>query len=571
MSRVAGDPPLEPPVTGRDGRTAGPAAGGSTEPTPVAAGGSPADRALAGAGAITAGNLASRLTGFGRVLAVGAVLGTTFAGNTYQSANLVSNVLFELLAAGLLSSVLVPPFVRLLDEGDRAGAERLAGAVLGLALLALGVVTVAGLLARPLIMRLLTLEVADPAVRDQEVALGSFLLVLFLPQVLLYAIGAVATGLLHGARRFAAPAFAPVANNVVVIATMVLFWAVHGSGPGLDLSTGPRLVLGLGTTAGVLAMTLVPVVALSRSGLRLRPRLDLAAPGLRRLGRDGLWAAGMVALSQVLLVTTLVLANRVEGGVVAYHIAFQVFLLPFALLAHPVVTALYPRLSSAASARAWPRFAEVARRGSAVLAFLTLPAAALAVALAVPGLRLLRLGALDAEGAELVAGLLAAYALGLVGYAVFQLLVRAFYAAGDTRTPTLVALAVAVGGSLTMVAGYGWASGDGRLSAIGYGHSAAFLAGAGALALLLRRRMRERWGLASPLLRSLACAVVAGGVASVLVAVLPDGGRAAAAVTVVLAGGAGAAVYLGAQRWLRAPELLALRRGGAGLSEGRAG
>src|SRR5688572_33034799 len=104
---------------------------------------------------ISAGNALSRATGFVRVVAVGAALGTTYLGNTYQSANLVSNLLFELLAAGILSSVLVPPFVALLDEGRRADAERLAGAVLAPALAVLGVVTVVGLLARPWISRAL--------------------------------------------------------------------------------------------------------------------------------------------------------------------------------------------------------------------------------------------------------------------------------------------------------------------------------------------------------------------------------------------------------------------------------
>ncbi|MFN2502635.1 MAG: lipid II flippase MurJ, partial [Acidimicrobiales bacterium] len=428
--------------------------------------------------AITAGNVASRITGFLRVLAVGAALGTTFAGNTYQSANLVSNLLFELLAAGLLSSVLVPPFVRLLDGGDREGAERLAGSVLGMALVGLGVVTVAALLARPWIMRLLTVGVDDSAVRDQEVALGSFLLVLFLPQVLLYALGSVATGLLHGSRRFAAAAFAPVANNVIVILTMGVFWALQHSRPGLDLSTTQRLVLGGGTTAGVLAMILVPLAALRGAGLRLRPRWNPGDPGLRQLGRDGAWAAGMLALSQVLLVATLVLANRIEGGVVAYHIAFQVFLLPFAVLGHPVLTALYPRLASAASGNRWREFTDRAGGGMAAIAFLTLPASALLVVLARPALRLLQFGALDPAGADLVARLAAAYALGLGGFAAFQLLVRASYATGDTRTPTLVGLVVAVGGSAAMFGGYALGSGGGRLAAVGYGHSLAFLTGA---------------------------------------------------------------------------------------------
>jgi putative peptidoglycan lipid II flippase len=132
-------------------------------------------------GQVTAGNLAARITGLIRVVAVGGALGTTYLGNTYQSANLVSNLLFELLAAGILSSVLVPTFVALLDDGRREDAERLAGAVLGLALAVLGVVTVAGLIARPWIMRILTVAVADEAVRDAEVKLGGFLLWLFVP------------------------------------------------------------------------------------------------------------------------------------------------------------------------------------------------------------------------------------------------------------------------------------------------------------------------------------------------------------------------------------------------------
>ncbi len=95
---------------------------------------------------VTAGNLAARITGLLRVVAVGGALGTTYLGNTYQTANLVSNLLFELLAAGILSSVMVPPFVALLDGGRREEAERLAGAVLGVALVALGAVTALGLL-----------------------------------------------------------------------------------------------------------------------------------------------------------------------------------------------------------------------------------------------------------------------------------------------------------------------------------------------------------------------------------------------------------------------------------------
>jgi putative peptidoglycan lipid II flippase len=126
---------------------------------------------LVGAAArITAGNVASRVTGLVRVLAVAGALGTTFLGNTYQTANLVSNILFELLAAGLLSSVLVPPFVGLIDAGRRDEAERVAGALLGVVLVVLGTITLGGVLGRTWIMRALTVAVPDPATRRKAVA-----------------------------------------------------------------------------------------------------------------------------------------------------------------------------------------------------------------------------------------------------------------------------------------------------------------------------------------------------------------------------------------------------------------
>ena len=171
---------------------------------------------------ITAWNTVSRITGFVRVLAVGAALGATFLGNTYQSSNLVSNLLFDVLAAGLLSAPLVPVLVPLLDRGRREEAERVAGTVLSVSLVGLGVVVVVAVSARTAIMRLLTLDVHDAAVRSAEVRLGVFLLWFFLPQVLLYAVGAVMTALMHAARRFAAAAAAPVANNVAVTITMAM-------------------------------------------------------------------------------------------------------------------------------------------------------------------------------------------------------------------------------------------------------------------------------------------------------------------------------------------------------------
>ena len=435
---------------------------------------------------ISAWNIVSRLTGFVRVLAVGAAVGTTFLGNTYQSANLVSNLLFEILASGLLSAPLVPVFVGLLDRGEDAEAERLAGSMLGLSLVGLGAVVVVGMLGAGVVMRLLTLGVDDAGVRDAEVRLGTFFLWFFLPQLLLYAVGAVASALLHAARRFAAAAFAPVANNVVVTATMVVFMVWRGDGrPGLEIPLSHKLLLAVGTTAGVLAMTLVPVVALRRSRIRLRPRLDLSNPHLRGVARVGMWGAVMLAAAQVLIGVTLVLANKVEGGVVAYSIAFTFFLLPHAVIAHPVYTALYPRLAAHVHAGDREAFAAAVRAAVRRIAVLVVPASLALVVVGPVVLRAVSLGALDKAGAGLVGRVLAAYALGLLGYSVFQLLARASTAAGDARLPALVGVGMTVAGAVLMIAGSSAADGGDRVVVLGLAHSAVATVGAVVLGLTM--------------------------------------------------------------------------------------
>ncbi|HET7487105.1 MAG TPA: lipid II flippase MurJ [Acidimicrobiales bacterium] len=509
--------------------------------------------------AVSGWNAVSRASGFARVLVVGAALGATFLGNTYQSANLVSTVTFELLAAGLLSAPLVPAFVGLLDRGDEAAAHRLASTLLGLSLGALGALTLVMAVGGRWVMELLTAGVDQPGVRAAEVRLGAFLLWFFLPQMLLYAAGAVATALLNARRRFAAAAFAPVANNVVVIATMAAFLAVTPTGRrGLELPLASRLVLAVGTTAGVLAMAAVPVVALARAGSRLRPRVDLAAPGLRSVARMGAWGAVLLAAVQVLVGVTLVLANRVEGGVVAYQIAFTFFLLPFALVAHPIFTTLHPRLSSAAHARRWDDFGADVAAGLGRTLVLVVPFAAVLAVLARPALDLVRLGALDAGDAGLVARVLAAYALGLGGYAAFQLLARAATAADRARLAAGVGVAVAAGGTLLMVAGSRAASGSDRVVALGLAHSAAMTVGAVALLVLLRRSVGTPVRVGAAAGRAAAAGLAAAAAAAAGAGLAHGTGRAAALLDLGAGGVLGVAAA-GAVLWaLRAPEVAAL-------------
>jgi len=521
---------------------------------------SPPRGLLRSAATITAWNAVSRVSGFVRVLAVGAAVGTTFLGNTYQSANLVSNLLFDVLAAGLLSAPLVPVFVPLIDARRREDTARVAGTVLSVSLVGMGMVVAGGFLARAGIMRVLTLDVRDAGVRADEVRLGVFLLWFFLPQVVLYAVCALMTALLHAAHRFAAAAAAPVANNVAVTATMVVLLVMRkGRAPALALAPSQRLVLALGTTAGVAAMAAVPLVAAWRAGLRPRPAWDLRAPELREVVRLGVWGAALLGAGQVLIGVTVVLANRVGGGVVAYQIAFTFFLLPHAVLAHPMLTALYPRLAATAGAARWPTFAAELGRGLRGVVLVTLPASAALFVLGGPMLRLVRAGALDASGARLVGRVLAAYSLGLAGYGVFLLLARASTAAGNARLPAVVAGAMTAIGGLAMAVAAAAARGGDRVVVLGLVHSAVVTVGAVLLLAGLRRGIRQAIPVARTTGRALLVAAFTGAMAAGAVRVAPMGqGRVAALTSLLLGGTAAAVAVVAGYRVLAMEEVRAL-------------
>ena len=437
-------------------------------------------RSMAGMSLLTA---LSRATGFVRIVVVAAVVGTTYLGNVYQSANGVPNLVFELFVAGTVQAVLIPSLVERLDRGAKGDAEHVAGAVLGLTTALLATVAVAGALAAPWIARVLFTGTDDPATHDAQVRLGTIFLWYFLPQVVCYAAGLVATSVLNAHDRFALPAVAPLANNVVVITSCALFWWMVGGEPSLDLSGAEIFVLAGGTTLGVVAFCGLPVVAVWRSNFSIRPNLDRRHPEVRRLARRGAWAGLFLASTQVLLVVVLVLGNRVEGGVVAYQVAFQFFLLPYALFALPVLTALFPTLSRLHATGDGQGFAAAVERGVRAVAFLVLPAAALLGALSHVIARTVLFGATTPAGVEHVADALVGFAPGLIGYSLLLFASRVSYAQGNTRTPALVNLGVVLVGSVAMVVAFAAVPDEYRIGALAAAHSVAYLLGA---AVLLR-------------------------------------------------------------------------------------
>ena len=389
---------------------------------------------------VALGTALSRLTGFGRLAATAYAIGFDRLTDTYTLANTTPNMVYELLLGGVLSATLVPIFVHQHEEDDEDGTS----AIVTVATALLVAVVVVGLVAAPWIVRLYTLGVEGQVAAEQE-QVATSLLRMFMPQMLFYGLTAMGTALLNARRSFAAPAFAPVVNNLLVTAVLLSLPRIAGHTPTLtDVREDPVLLwtLGIGTTAGIVAMTLVLWPALRKAGVHIRARLDFRHPAVRQVGRMSGWTLGYVICNQLSLLVVLVLANREAGGVSSYTGAFIFFQLPHALFAVTLMTTLVPELSAAASRGDRVLFRERFSLGMRLMALVVLPAATGYIVLAEPIVSaLLERGALEAASAELTAEVLAAFATGLFGFSTYLFALRGFYARRDTKTPFLLNVA----------------------------------------------------------------------------------------------------------------------------------
>ena len=384
-----------------------------------------------GAAIITVATLVSRVTGFVRVVVVAGAMGTTFLANTYQTANTAPNLMFELLAAGVLTSIFVPTFIEYLVKDEREEGWHAANVLTTVALVGLTILAIVLALAAPLIMRVLTVGVDRLDVRAREIALGTDFLRLFAPQVVFYGAGMIMTAALHAHRRFAMAAIAPIFNNVVVIGIYIAYAVMRGDKPPTiaRISTPEMWVLGAGTTLGVVVMTVCLIPQLRRLGWRYRWRFDRSHPAVRKAMRLGVWALGYAGGYQAGLIVVLILANRVEGGVAAYQWAYTFFYVPHALFAAPIFHVLFPAMTEHATKDEKPEFKTRLKDGLDMLTFVLLQVAALMVIVAVPLAKVsLEFGVMSGTGAVLIGRVIAAFAVGLPLYSAFLVLTRAYYA-----------------------------------------------------------------------------------------------------------------------------------------------
>ena len=389
-------------------------------------------------------NLASRVTGFLRQIALVAVLSFGLVNSSYTIANTLPNIVYEFLIGGVLTSVMIPLLVRAQKE-DADGGEAYTRRLVTMAGAALLVATlVAVLAAGPLV----SLYMGSQTTATANPELATAFAVLLLPEIFFYGIGALLGAILNSKGRFAAFAWAPVLNNVVMVGVLVVYVLVPGeiSVDPVRMGDAKLLVLGIGTTLGIAVQALVLLPAIKRAGVSLKPLWGWD-PRLSSAGGLALWVVAYVLVGQAgLIVTTRVATAADPAAYAIYSNAWLLLQVPYGVLGVSLLTALMPRMSRAAAENRYDDVVSDLSLGSRLSTVFLVPISALLTFFGTEvGLALFSLGAGNAGGGAAKLGTALAWsAFGLLPYAITLLQLRVFYAMTDSRTPTLIMLVIVV-------------------------------------------------------------------------------------------------------------------------------
>lgn len=499
---------------------AGESQAGDLTANPISA----SDRTVARNSALMAsGTVVSRITGIARDIALTAALGFYLVSDAYSLGNSLPNIIYILVIGGALNAVFVPQLVRRMkDDADqgKAYADRL----LTLAAISLLVLSILAVIAAPWIVDLYTPSDYPAQEYDLAVAFAR----LCLPQIFFYGIYTMLSQVLNARGRFGAPMFAPIANNVVAIATFVLFIVVAGTSAAADgaLTTDQVLILGVGTTLGVIVQALILVPVLLRSGYAWRPRFDWRDSGLGKAARLAAWTVGLVLVNQItyIFITRMATqanvlaaeAGNVEAGLTTYQKAHLVFMLPHSVITISVVTAMLPALSRIAHAGHLRQVGKDIGRTMRFISMLVIPIAAILIVNGTAvSILLFGYGAATAEQAGIMGVVVSIFMLGLPPFTLFYVLLRGYYALEDTRTPFFItvifsALLLMMALPLFFLTGIGGIGGT-QIAALALAYSLAYWIGLVIAWVLLARRLgtldsgRTVW----MLLRALAAGAIA--------------------------------------------------------------
>jgi putative peptidoglycan lipid II flippase len=511
---------------------------------------------------MASGIIASRVLGMVRASMQLAVVGTLVTGDAWDVANTLPNIIYLLLAGGVINAVLVPQITRAASHAD--GGREYVDRLLTLAITAITVVTVVCTLGAGLLVRLYSSSTWSPDVRSLSTAFA----LICMPQVFFYGLYVLLGNVLNARSHFAAYMWSPVLANIVAIGGMAFFLAQYPHQAPVTSWTSPMIwVLAGSATAGIAAQALVLVVPLWRSGFRFTPRWGFRGVGLRTASTVALWTfaalgvttAGFVITSKV--ATYAGQAGSLAGldvpGKISYSNAFLIFMLPHSLVTVTLVTALFTRMSKAAGAGRLDEVRADVDRGMRLTAVATVPATVGAFVLGFAATATI-FPANNAAGTRGIAMVMMAMMVGLVPFGILFLLQRAFYSFEDAKTPFVLQVVVTIVATLanltSLLLPVRWI-----VVGVGAGQALSNLVGMSIGLVLVRRRLNGlpmnnvtrtyvRLGVAS----------VVGAVGAVLVqiALAPlVAGRAYSLVSLVVGGLVFAATYVVVARRLHVREI----------------
>ncbi|GHH31456.1 murein biosynthesis integral membrane protein MurJ [Streptomyces lanatus] len=404
-----------------------------------------------GSALMAAGSLVSRATGFARSAVVAAAIGTIGpVPDGYAVGNALPTIVYMLLLGGAMNAVFVPELVKAAKEHEDGG-QKYTDRLVTVCVLALLVITATSVWAAPAIIDAYTDYTGEQAAMTTAFARYC------LPQIFFLGLFTLLGQILNARGRFGAMMWAPVLNNLVVMAVFGLYLAL---GTTDTLSARDTAILGWGTTAGIAAQALALLPALRAARFRWRPRFDWRGSGLTRPLRAAGWLVLLVLANQAAYWVTTRLATTagLDGGpgYNAYNNAYALWVVPHGIITVSVVTALMPRMSAAAADGDSGAVRRDVSHGLRVCASAVVPAACALFALAQPVMALaFGYGRTSAADTAAMAGILMAFAPGLVALSGQYVLSRAFYALSDTRTPFLLNLViVALNAGLSLLAAY---------------------------------------------------------------------------------------------------------------------
>lgn len=453
-------------------------------------------RSIARSSAVMAiGTVLSRLTGVLRTAAIVAVIGFGPFSDAYTIANVIPNIVYTIILGGAITAVFLPQIMRAMRQ-DADGGNRYTNTLLTAVGLLLLVLALAAFVLAPALI-----DIYGPSDWPADVKATAVLFARFLlPQIFLYGVFAMLQQVLNARDHFAMPMYAPIANNLVVIGVSAFLLFSYRSELENGLTRSETIILGLGTTGGLLVQTLLLIPMVYAVGFRFRLNFGFRKANLGKPMKLALWSIGFVAVNQIsyIAITRLSASANVSAtsdgltsvGFTSFQNAQLLFLLPYAVVTVSLVTALFPRLSKAANNQDAKDTRAHLDLGLTGILVTLLPASVLLyIAAPLLTITLFARGASSVDEALATGQIVQAFCFGILPFSIFYLLLRVFYADEDTATPFWLNLVLNVTVLASAVALYIYLPLGAKVTGLAAAMSASYLVIVVITALIVRRKV----------------------------------------------------------------------------------